>query len=322
MTAARPFDDIRNLVSRLPGPDRAAGADAAARLAAVVDAARLGRVGAIVEWLATWTGDRAPRVDRPLLALFAASGTVAGRAGEGDPVEVARDRVAALTDGTAFVNHVCATQDMGMKVFELALDLPTPDITAANALDENACAATIAYGMEAVAGGNDLLVLGSTGSGGNVAAAALLAALQGGTGADWISGEGAALADAAAARVATRAGDALDLLRRIGSRDIAALVGAILAARYERVPVILDGLTAAAAAAVVHALDAGAVAHCMIGDLPGAVAGRLGARLGLEPLLDLGLIAGEGTGAAFAAAIVRGAAVAAESLVELPGELQ
>ncbi|HOV03485.1 MAG TPA: nicotinate-nucleotide--dimethylbenzimidazole phosphoribosyltransferase [Hyphomicrobiales bacterium] len=313
MAADRPFDDIRNLVARLPGPDTGAAARAVARLGDEAGSAeRLGRARDIVAWLATWIGDPQPRVDRPLVAVFAASGTVATRTGEGDPVAATRARVTALTDGSALVNHVCATQDLGLKVFELAVEVPTPDIVAANAFDENGCAATFAFGMEAVAGGNDLLVLSSTGAGGDVAAAALVAAL-GADGEGWLDEAGRVAAAAARARVAAKSGDALDTLRRTGSREIAALAGAIVAARYERVPVILDGIPALAAAVLLKGLDASAIDHCLLAEVP-AGAAAVAAALGLRPLLDMGL--GEGAAGAMAATLVRAAASAVESLTE------
>ena len=314
MAADRPFDDIRNLVARLPGPDTGAAARATARLADEAgSAARLGRARDIVAWLATWIGDAEPRVDRPLVAVFAASGTVATRTGEGDPVAATRARVTALTDGSALVNHVCATQDLGLKVFELAVEVPTPDIVAANAFDENGCAATFAFGMEAVAGGNDLLVLSSTGAGGDVAAAALVSALGADAGEGWLDEAGRAAAGAARDRAAAKAGDALDTLRRTGSREIAALAGAIVAARYERVPVILDGIPALAAAVLLKGLDASAVDHCLLAEVP-AGASPVAAALGLRPLLDMGLGEGEGAAGAMAATLVRAAASAVESL--------
>ena len=103
--------------------------------------------------------------------------------------------------------------------------------------------------------------------------------------------------------------DPLEVLRRVGGREIAAIAGAILAARNQRVPVILDGYVVTSAAAVLHALDRSALDHCLAAhcSAEGAHAEVL-RRLGLEPLLDLGMRLGEGSGAALAAGLVKAAA--------------
>ncbi|HRE22261.1 MAG TPA: nicotinate-nucleotide--dimethylbenzimidazole phosphoribosyltransferase, partial [Rhabdaerophilum sp.] len=102
--------------------------------------------------------------------------------------------------------------------------------------------------------------------------------------------------------------DPLEVLRRLGGREIAAMAGAILAARMERVPVILDGYVATASAAVLHAIDPSSIAHCLAGhrSAEGAHA-RVLEKLGLEPILDLGMRLGEGSGAALAAGVVKAA---------------
>ncbi|MFN3483593.1 MAG: nicotinate-nucleotide--dimethylbenzimidazole phosphoribosyltransferase, partial [Rhabdaerophilum calidifontis] len=166
--------------------------------------------------------------------------------------------------------------------------------------------------------GTDLLCLGEMGIGNTTAAAAIYAALYGGPAAGWVGlGTGldpagharkVAAVEAALAQHRDHLGDPLEVLRRLGGREIAALCGAILAARIERVPVILDGYVVTAAAAILHALDSRALDHCLAGHLSaeGAHAAVLD-RLGLAPILALGMRLGEGSGAALAAGIVRAA---------------
>jgi nicotinate-nucleotide--dimethylbenzimidazole phosphoribosyltransferase len=149
-------------------------------------------------------------------------------------------------------------------------------------------------------------------------AAAIYHALYGGAPEDW-AGRGAGVDDAGLARkidAVGRAvslhrahlGDPLEVMRRLGGREMWAIAGAIMAARVERVPVILDGFTATAAAAVLHAVDPAAIDHCMAGHRSAEAAhGEVLRRLGKAPLLDLGMRLGEGSGAALAASIVRAA---------------
>ena len=102
--------------------------------------------------------------------------------------------------------------------------------------------------------------------------------------------------------------DPLEVLRRLGGREIAALVGAILAARLQRVPVILDGFVVCAAAAILHAMDPGAVDHCLAAHVSAEQAHRrVLDRLGKTPLLDLGLRLGEGSGAGLALGLLKAA---------------
>jgi nicotinate-nucleotide--dimethylbenzimidazole phosphoribosyltransferase len=177
----------------------------------------------------------------------------------------------------------------------------------------------MAFGMEALAGGADLLCLGEMGIGNTTSAAAVYAALYGAPAALWC-GRGTGVDDAGLARkvAAVEAGlslhaahlnDPLEVLRRFGGREMAAICGAILAARLQRIPVILDGYVVCAAAAILHALEPSALDHCLAGHLSaeGAHAQVL-ARLGKVPLLALDMRLGEGTGAALAASLVKAAA--------------
>jgi nicotinate-nucleotide--dimethylbenzimidazole phosphoribosyltransferase len=105
--------------------------------------------------------------------------------------------------------------------------------------------------------------------------------------------------------------DPLDALRRVGGRELAAMAGAILAARLLRVPVLLDGFVCGAAAAVLHRLKPGALDHCEAGHLsaePGHR--RLLEAVKKSPLLTLNMRLGEASGATLAIALVRAAAAA------------
>jgi nicotinate-nucleotide--dimethylbenzimidazole phosphoribosyltransferase len=221
--------------------------------------------------------------------------------------------------GGAAINQICIAHDLGLKVFDLALDFPTGDITREAALDERACAATMAFGMESIAGGTDLLCVGEMGIGNTTIAAAIFYGLYGGKAEDWVGpgtgSEGETLkrkieaVERAVELHGSHLKDPLELLRRLGGREIAAMAGAILAARMERVPVIIDGYVTTAAAAILHACDGSALDHCLVGHVsaePGHI--RAIEKLGKTPLLALGMRLGEGTGAALAAGIVKAAA--------------
>ncbi len=317
--AALPFDDIRDLLKGLPGPDQEAMEKCRARDRTLTKPpGALGRLEHIAEWLSGWQGHYPPRVERPVVAVFAGNHGVVAQGVAAYPQAVTGQMVANFRAGGAAVNQICRTFDLGLKVFELALELPTRDITEDAALDEAECAATIAYGMEAIAEGCDLLCVGEMGIGNTTIAAAIAHALFGGAPEDWV-GPGTGVdsaglvrkADAVRRAVALHAAhlsDPFEVLRRLGGREIAAMAGAILAARLQRVPVLLDGYVATAAAAILHAMRSDALDHCIAAHCSAEPAHRqLLAKLGLVPLLDLGMRLGEGSGAALAAGLVRAA---------------
>ncbi|MBN8917300.1 MAG: nicotinate-nucleotide--dimethylbenzimidazole phosphoribosyltransferase [Rhizobiales bacterium] len=314
-----PFDDIRQLVATLPGPNEGAREAALARQEQLVKPpGALGRLEAIAAHLSAWQGNSMPTVNRPMVAVFAATHGVADLGVSPYPGEVTKQMMATFTAGKAAVNQICATFDAGLRVFDLALDYPTPDITTNAALDEKACAATMAFGMEAIAGGSDLLCLGEMGIGNTTVAAAICHGLYGGTAEEWVgAGTGAAgevlerkiaAVRAAVAFHKEHLSDPLEVLRRLGGREIAAIAGAIIAARHEKVPVVLDGFVVTAAAAVLHAMNPNALDHCLAGHVSAEKAHRqLLDRLGLVPLLDLGMRLGQGSGAALSIGVVKAA---------------
>lgn len=314
-----PFDDIRSLFQRLPPGDQAAAVAVAARDAVLTKPpGALGRLEGLAAWVATWQANYPPRISRPVVAVFAGNHGVVAQGVSPYPAEVTQQMVANFQSGGAAVNQICKTFDLGLKVFELALEHPTRDITQHAALEEAECAATMAYGMEAIAGGCDLLCIGEMGIGNTTIAAAIAYALYGGRAEDWV-GPGTGLdaagmqrkADVVARAVAHHRGsleDPLEVLRRLGGREIAAMAGAILAARMERIPVLLDGYVATAAAAILHAMRPDALDHCVAAHCSAEPAHRtMLQKLGKQPLLDLGMRLGEGSGAALAAGLVKAA---------------
>lgn len=319
MSSGLPFDDIRALFKIMPKADPVAAAEAQAHDAQLTKPpGSLGKLENIAAWMASWQGQHPPRAARTVVAVFAGNHGVVAQGVAAYPQTVTQQMVANFQGGGAAVNQICKTFDLGLKVFELALEHPTADITQDAALSEQECAATFAYGMEAIAGGCDLLCIGEMGIGNTTIAAAICHGLFGGNAEDWV-GPGTGVdsegikrkADAVRRAVSLHKGhlsDPLELLRRLGGRELSAMAGAILAARMERVPVLIDGYVATAAAAVLFAADPTALDHCMAAHCSAEPAHRaLLKRIGKEPLLDLGMRLGEGSGAALAAGLVKAA---------------
>lgn len=320
MSDHRPLGSLnafRERVARMPGPDEEAAARAEEREARLVKpAGALGRLESLAAWAAAWQARHPPRVERIHILVFAGNHGIAARGVSAYPAAVTAQMVANFEAGGAAINQLAAALGAHLTVVPLALDAPTEDMTVAPALDEAGCVAALDAGMAAVGKGADLLCLGEMGIGNTTAAAALAAALFGGGGASWVGpGTGvdrtglarkAAVVDAALARHGAALGDPLAALARVGGRELAALAGAVVAARHRRVPVLLDGFVCTAAAAVVARLRGDGLDHAQAAHRsaePGH--GRLLEALALEPLLTLDMRLGEASGAALAAALVR-----------------
>jgi nicotinate-nucleotide--dimethylbenzimidazole phosphoribosyltransferase len=269
MVSGLPFDDIRELMASLPRVDEAARNLADQRSGELANRfSGLFGIGPVADWLAGWSG-HSPMVQRPMVAIFAGTHQVLDSLPPDSqiPGEKTLVSVTRMAAGGAPVNQVCAANDIGLKVFDLALQLPVKDITTDDALDEKACAATIGFGMEAIAGGVDLLCLSGLGQGSEVANLALALLFEGEeviSGKDIPSPPIVQLAKAAAATHHGGRSDPLELLRRLGGREHAALAGAILAARTGHIPVVLDGLTALSVALLLERQTPGSCDHCRL----------------------------------------------------------
>lgn len=303
----------------MPGPDAAAQEAAIARNGQLTKPpGALGRLEELAIWYAGWRADPRPAIAAPQVVVFAGNHGVAARGVSAFPPEVTVQMVANFEAGGAAINQLARAFGARMDVVALELERPTGDFTEGPAMTEAECAAAIAAGWAAVDPGADLLVAGEMGIGNTTSAAALAAALLGGAPEDWV-GRGTGVDDAGLtrkagvvaaglARHADALGDPLAVLACLGGREIAAMAGAIMAARHHRVPVILDGFICTAAAAVLDRAAPGALDHTVVGHVseePGHA--RLLAALGKAPLLSLGLRLGEGSGGALAIGVLQGA---------------
>ena len=311
--------EIRDLRAVLPAVDDAAREAAIARNAILTKpAGALADLEDLAIFMAGWQGKAMPAVSHPRTAVFAGNHGVAALGVSAFPAEVTAQMVLNFQAGGAAVNQLVGDLDGDLMVYEMALDQPTEDFTQQPAMSEEECAQAMSYGMMAVEPGVDLLMLGEMGIANTTSAAAIYHALYGGKAEDWTGPgtgvEGDALTNkinvvrAGVERHRDQAQDGLEILMRLGGKEIAAIAGAILAARMGRVPVILDGYICCAAAACLHAWAPESIDHCLAGHL--SVEGAHGDvlnRLGKKPILQLGMRLGEGSGATLAAQVVRSA---------------
>lgn len=321
-TVPKPFDDIRNLVATMPSSHATLEASTKQQLELASGGLRpLGKLDEIVAWLAAWQGKETPQISKPMVCVFVGTHMVAEFVKGDDPVALAKARVATLSSGKTAVRGIASVQDAAYKIYEMGIEKPAKDMRAEPSLTERECAQAIAFGMEVVSEGADLIVLGNAGVGSATAAAGITRGLYGGAAQYWAGGNGEA-----AQRRIEAVGDAthfhkdilhdpLEVLRCFGGRDIAGMVGAILAARHQKIPVLLDGYAVCAAAAILHALNPQALDHCLAAHISSEPAhGALLDRIEKIPLLDIGVGIGDGCGAALAIGLIKAAASGGNTL--------
>ncbi len=314
----RSLAELRAACLDLPQGDSAAAAAVLARQAELTKPpGSLGRLEDIVAWLAKW-GRNPPRLGRVDILVFAGNHGVTAQGVSPFPAAVTVQMVANFSSGGAAINQLADSVSAQLHVTSLDLEKPTADLSQEPAMDEASFLSAVATGYCAVDHNADLICLGEMGIGNTTAAAAMAAGLFGGGGARW-AGRGTgiddkglarkqAAIDKAIARHANVMDDPLLIAAALGGRELAAILGATLAARHKRVPVLLDGFVCTAAVAPLQRLRADALDHTQAAHVS-AEAGhrRLLDELQLKPLLDLGMRLGEGSGAALAVSILRGA---------------
>jgi nicotinate-nucleotide--dimethylbenzimidazole phosphoribosyltransferase len=330
---------IRQTVAAVAPADAAAMGEAAALHDRLTKPRRsLGALEDLGARLAGIAGQVPPPVPEPAaVAVFAADHGVVAQGVTPWPQDVTAQMVANILAGgaaiNAFARQVGATVtvvDVGVAgVLTPALGLRvrkvragTADLSLGPAMSASEAVESVEVGIETaralVGSGARLLVTGEMGIGNTTAAAAVIATLTGAA-AEQVTGRGTGIDDAmlarkraivaaAAARVPTGSSP-LDMLAEVGGLEVGALAGFVLAAGAARVPVVTDGVIALAGVLLAHALAPNVVDHVVAGHRsvePGASIAL--AHLALEPLLDLRLRLGEGTGACLAVPVVQAAA--------------
>jgi nicotinate-nucleotide--dimethylbenzimidazole phosphoribosyltransferase len=304
----------------------------------------LGRLEDLSVWIASCQGHCPPRqFERARVVVFAGDHGVARSGVSAYPPEVTAQMVANFDSGGAAINALAGISDATVRVADLSVDADalteqigahkvrrgSGNITAEDALTAEETAQAIAAGQaiadEEVDAGADLLIAGDMGIGNTTAAAVLVAAL---TNAEpvVVVGFGTGIDDAGWARKTAAVRDALfrarqllsdpvGLLRCAGGADLAAMAGFCAQAAVRRTPLLLDGMAVTAAALVAEHLAPGARLWWQAGHRSTEPGHALAlAALELDPILDLRMRLGEGTGAALALPVLRAAVATLSSM--------
>ena len=320
LTSLTSLTEFRNFMEELPNFDKAAYEQAVDRNSQLTKPpGALGDLENLGIWYASWFGTAKLKLEAPQVVIFAGNhGVTANFDISKFPAEVTEQMVFNFRAGGAAINQLSSVCGAKMDVYALDLDIPTADFTKTSAMTEAELLKSLQIGWNSVDPSSDLFIAGEMGIGNTTSAAAIAAALFGGGGKDWV-GRGTGVddtglkvksdvVDAGLVRHKKDLDDPLSVLRVLGGREIAAMVGAIASARAHSIPVLLDGFICSAAAAVLYKMNHCALDHTQAGHVSaeGAHSQMLG-RLGKKPLLMLGLRLGEGSGAALAINIVKGA---------------
>ena len=318
-SAPTSFDALRATLQSAPAPDAGAIAAAQARNGSLTKPpGALGRLEEISIWLGGWQGKAIPTLDNVQVLIFAGNHGVAAQGVSAFPAEVTAQMVMNFEHGGAAINQLSNAFGAKFEVHALDLETPTGDFTQTEAMSEADCLAAIAAGWDALDTSADVMLTGEMGIGNTTSAAAIACALFGGDPNTWV-GRGTGVDEAGLHRKADAVArglvrhpaasqDPISALRCLGGREIAAMFGAMAHARVAGVPMLIDGFIASSAAAVLHTLGDGMLDHAIAAHKSDEAAHKVMLdRMGKTPLLDLGLRLGEGSGAALALGILRGA---------------
>ena len=311
-----PLNDVRDLAMRPTQGDPSAAERVFESLLNMGREGDFGRLGEGAAWLAEWQKRYPPRLEKPTLAIFAGSHGISQNGVTLSSNQSTREKVDALREGRAPLSAISTQVEANIRVFELAIDKPTPNFAEEAAMSARECAATIAYGFEALEGEPDLVALGVIGAGIGTSAAALACALYGGSPEYWVrpgpqvpQEMNKQRVDIVSQALKTHRGhlsDPLEALRCLGGRELAACVGAIIAARHQGVPVLIDGFATTIAAGVVHALNPLGIDHVKAAHVTRRPAHEAALeRVGMTPIANFEFNTGGGMGSAAAIGLLR-----------------
>ncbi len=313
------FKEIQNLLLNIPGPDLVANSKAVSREEKLYKpVGALGRLEEISQWVCKWQARYPPRIERPRICIFVGNNGVIESNFLSLSTEVTKQGITNFINGGAAANQLAEMVDAELRVYEMALEEPTRDFTLGPAMLEDECVRAISYGMTAVDDGLELLALGDLGITSNAPAATICYALIGGDVEDWIWSSSIyenTNIDRKTEIIINGCNmnekdmlDPLNILRCVGGQEISAILGAIIAARFARTPVLLDGYASLAAALILFKLSPNLIDHCLVSHISsGTPVEKVSHKMGKEPLLNLNISLGEATGAVLAINIVRAA---------------
>ena len=278
----------------------------------------LGKLEELAIWMAGWQKQIKPTINNPYCLIFAGNHGVSSKGVSAYSPEVTFQMVENFKNGGAAINQLCKLANIKLLVIPIDLDKPTMDFSEEKAIKKDEVFSFMQVGFESVPSNCDLLILGEMGIANTASASAISCALFDepveemtgiGTGInkDQLSKK-IKIIKSALELHGKNFSDPASILSCYGGKEIAAIAGSVISARLMSIPVLLDGFISTAAASSLTLFKKGVLDHCLISHLstePGHA--RILKNLKKDPILDLNLRLGEGSGAATALLILRAA---------------
>ncbi len=276
MPEKTPFDDLGELIAQFPGPDESNQAEVARKMNNKLGVS-CGGFAELIAWLAAWQGAARPQLSESHICILVSSYEGAG---DIDFVLSFADRAGK---GQTAVNHLCKDRGLGLRVLEMA---PTIPHVVNDAWPEKDCMAACAFGMEATAAGGDLLGLSSLAPGSAEYCQNLIEKLS-------LKNKDVDVCERPTARP-------LNEMRSRAGREVAASVGAIVAARSRRIPVMVEGWSSLAALCILHEISPAATDHVQVASIACEDQRKVAMNIGKPPIIGLPVTMGPGCGIAVA----------------------
>ena len=317
MSNFKTLADISKIIKEMPVKDIEAEAKAIAHQNQLTKPpGALGILEELAVFLSSWQRTTKPSLKTVQALVFAGNHGICAQGVNPFPQDVTKQMVENFKAGGAAINQLCEVSGADLNIVPLSLDDPTADFTEEEAMSELDLCEAIEIGARSVNLHSDLILLGEMGIGNSTISSALAASVFGGHVERWVgAGTGsdqkgqahkAAIIELGIKKHGLR--NNLSALLAFGGREQAAICGAILAAREASIPVLLDGFICTAAAAPLFGTSKNSLDHCLFGHLSAEPGHRLLLEaMGKSAILDLNMRLGEGTGAALALSILKGA---------------
>ncbi len=286
----------------------------------------LGKLEDMAIWMAGWQKKLRPTIENPHCLIFAGNHGIALKGVSAYPPEVTSQMVDNFKSGGAAINQLCKLANIPLAVIPIDLENPTKDFSEQKAMDEKEVITAMQLGYDSVPPQCDLLVLGEMGIS-NTSSATAISCVIFDESINVMTGPGTGLSkEQVSSKINVIEGalklhgnqftSTMNVLSCYGGREISAIAGAVISARLKSIPILLDGFTCTAAASTLLLFHTSMLDHCLISHLstePGHA--KILDNLQKEPILDLKLRLGEGSGAATAALILKAAVATHNGMV-------
>ena len=280
----------------------------------------LGKLEKYAIWMAGWQKKEKPTINNFQCLVFAGNHGVARRKVSAYPSEVTEQMVKNFINGGAAINQLCNLSNIKLSVIPISLENPTKDFSEEKAMNPDETLSAMKLGYNSVPKKCDLLLLGEMGISNTTSATAIACALFKTSVKKW-TGLGTGISEKnlknkisviqKGLKLTWKKFDSvIEILSCFGGREMAAIVGSIIAARMRGIPILLDGFVSTASAATLTIFNKNILEHCLISHLS-SEPGHKGIILKLkkEPILDLNMRLGEASGGGVASLIIKAAVV-------------